>query len=147
MYVPANGTRDIIGRVDRKVECTETVGKFLFYGEAGCVTESGKRCAKWPRVAWDYACGRRRSSGSIVDELRTEWEEAADDVVVAAGANGGVGGGGGGGAVTGIAEAEGSADGPRDASVPAPSIVSHPALFVVVLCALLALHKVAKRFS
>ena len=141
MYVPANGTRNIIGRVHKEVECTERAEKFLFYGETGCVTESGKKCAKWPRVAWDFACGRRKSGGSIVGELRTEWEEAADEAVglssAAAAAAAGAGG----------AMAEGSAEGLGDVSVPAPSIMSHPALFVVVLCVLLALHKVGKRLS
>ena len=68
MYV-ADPTRVPPGRVDRKLECTETAETFLFYGETGCQSEPASQCIKWPRIAWNLSCGPRAEVGL--------WEETA----------------------------------------------------------------------
>eukprot|EP00754_Rhynchopus_humris_P031582 Rhum_TRINITY_DN15344_c6_g4::Rhum_TRINITY_DN15344_c6_g4_i7::g.153431::m.153431 len=67
MYV-ADPTREIQGRVDRKVECTETAEKFLFYGEKGCGSEVGTVCKKWTHIAWNLTCGPRAAQADLRPE-------------------------------------------------------------------------------
>ena len=65
MYV-ADPTRELPGRVDRKVECTETAEKFLFYGEKAC---NGALCDPWASLSWNLSCGPRSAGGNILSEM------------------------------------------------------------------------------
>ena len=80
MYV-ADPTREIPGRVDRKVECTETAEKFLFYGERGCGSEAGTVCKKWTHIAWNLTCGPRGAQADLRPEGEY-WRRAAGQPAV-----------------------------------------------------------------
>ena len=67
MYVP-HPTRELLGRVDRKVECTKDAETFLFYGEKGCNTEHETVCMRWPRLIWNLSCGPRSAGGDLRGE-------------------------------------------------------------------------------